>query len=395
MKSSKETRIEYINEKFKTLVHHAQDIIFPDQHQGIFARQSTDGWSSLRKLIYRAFHPMWEAENRSAAEVFLFSLFSLYVPMFSLALSMYFTSIVLGETAAVESSNTTIFFIKTISIFVSVFLMLPTIHWWGEVVLEKRYSKGVKLFVFCLFSYLSWIVTKAIIAQSPLYWPSREIISQNINFFLVISFFFVFPSYTFLLSIVIDYLLVIGYFLRVLFFNISSIHDPLPLESVEKLVKEKFSSAEEGDTEWQLCSLSKLEIKSLHNRALANLAGTEKRTIPISLILALIGLLTFSKFFGNNVDQLLSDMFNKLNAFTPLANPLEFIFPMIVIGGLFIIGGFLILSLNNLFTNIVVQNIIIEACIIVEYAIDEEIKKQKAKQNKPEKIKGFFKSLFN
>jgi hypothetical protein len=138
--------------------------------------------------------------------------------------------------------------------------------------------------------------------------------------------------------------------------------------------------ATRGTARWNLISLSSSEIVTIKNRARNNLEITEKTTIPLAVITALGSFLLGIPYLQKVVDDGVTFL-GQLNAemvanYSIATSFLIFFIPLVV----FIAWGILIIEIIGLFLNIFVQGILIEACVIAEYAkleLEQEISRQK------------------
>jgi hypothetical protein len=122
--------------------------------------------------------------------------------------------------------------------------------------------------------------------------------------------------------------------------------------------------------------LGKDEIYTLRQWAEANREGSEKRTLPASIIAALVGVSLTSEIVRGALDKILSGLIVSVMNFLQAKSP--FVIPVNVsLSALIVFPLVLVLVLTfaqkliALFRNIVAQNIIIEACIVTEYAIQD------------------------
>ena len=142
-------------------------------------------------------------------------------------------------------------------------------------------------------------------------------------------------------------------------------HNPLPINQVERLVSVDIPSTKKDGETWTLLDLTKSEVRSLLEWAQANREATEKRTIPFSIVLGIIGVLAISDLIRLQADSFIANFLTNISR-GPASFPdgILFLFLLIVFAKL-------IQYLVRLFVNLAVQNIVVEACILAEHAIED------------------------
>ncbi len=150
-----------------------------------------------------------------------------------------------------------------------------------------------------------------------------------------------------------------GYLLRYIFL---SLNNPIPFSDIKKVMLEPNTS--ESET-WRLIDLPIDEIIILRDWARENLEATEKKTIPLAILLAILGL------FGNNLKfQNALESFISFLILRPDFDWGQYIFSSIML--MFVSS--LVFSFVLLFRNLIIQGIIIQACTL---AANIKIEQQK------------------
>ena len=184
------------------------------------------------------------------------------------------------------------------------------------------------------------------------------------------------PPVSYYVAILFDFTLIILLLIKTVFGGIKSIHEPRPLEIVQKLALEDIPPVQPDGKPWKLINLPKTELLSLREWAEANRDGSEKRTVPAFLVAALIGLALTSDFIRQTFDGFLATMVANwitfLNSNSFFAVPAEISVTTILIVPFLAITVMIVLkNLLALFRNMVAQNLIVEACIVAEHAVVE------------------------
>lgn len=133
-------------------------------------------------------------------------------------------------------------------------------------------------------------------------------------------------------------------------------------------------------SDWSLSDLEIIEIEALGELAKNNLESTEKKTIPVAISIALIGLVAqfpvTQQFFGDIIQRFISSIIGFFFSGNTSSITLGLI--------LFNLSIVLILVLTMsvylvLFRNLIIQGIVIQACTIAKYAkkkdMDQNFKK--------------------
>jgi len=167
-------------------------------------------------------------------------------------------------------------------------------------------------------------------------------------------------------SFIVLYRLLIGFFFGIgkdhLFHPlklIMSAYRPFPQEMINALVLEPIPASEDIQAVWQLEDLEIAEIRLLREWAEANREATEKRLLPTTILFAALGLFGDTDPFNNAVQAILLLIQRVLSAENPILNSF---------GGLMLAWVFVLLAvIFNPIANLIVQSLIIEACLVAEH----------------------------
>jgi hypothetical protein len=123
------------------------------------------------------------------------------------------------------------------------------------------------------------------------------------------------------------------------------------------------------DSRWKLSDLRTNEIQTLRELSKTNLEATEKKTIPAIILLTLLGFLaTTTPVFGNVIGNSFQWIFNHMTLFVPSGiitfNTIGNMLVNFIVTSLFL---YIVLAYLVLFRNLIIQGIVVQACIIAEF----------------------------
>jgi hypothetical protein len=138
------------------------------------------------------------------------------------------------------------------------------------------------------------------------------------------------------------------------------------------------------ESAWKLEELPNGDIQALHDWAIENRDGTEKRILPTTIFLALLALVTSSNWFEAWITGWvqffivqLTAIFARGQGFTQFF--LKFLPVEIAAVIIFIVIVFIIVTYFKMFRNLLVQTYVIEACTVAGYAAREREKEAAAR----------------
>jgi hypothetical protein len=247
--------------------------------------------------------------------------------------------------------------------------------WGWETIRAQKYPWWVKVLILAFIFWIINSITVTPLTGEPIQhiWNWNVIRADPLMAIIALGMLII-PASMYLAAVILDLMLFVLFLIRTLFGGIASVHDPRPIEIVLKLANEEIPAKKPSAPSWKLSKLHRDEIVTLRQWAEANREGSEKRTIPASIIAALVGVTLTSDVVRGALDTMLSgfansviDLMQAKSIFTLPANfsvSLYIVFPVVLL---------LLLTFAKkhiaLFRNIVAQNLIVEACILTEYAI--------------------------
>lgn len=369
-------KAKIISEKFADLSEYAEKLAFPDYRKGIFESKKLEGYRPISKFIFNVSYPF--SMNETPSLVFFVGWSILYVlELLAVMLGiiyLYPSRLGFGQFFPPTDTSVVIFIVISI-LLVGLPVSIVSYTWGWETIRAQKYPWWVKVLI---LAFIFWIINS--ISVTPLTGePIRHILdwsvirSEPLIAIIALGMLLI-PASMYLAAIVLDSILFVLFIIRTLFGGIASVHDPRPIEMVLKLANEEIPANKSGAPIWKLSQLHKDEIVTLGQWAEANREGSEKRTIPASIIAALVGVTLTSDVVRGALDTMLSGFANSFTGFmqtesiltmlTDFSVSLYIVFPVILL---------LLLTfakkLIALFRNIVAQNLIVEACILTEYAI--------------------------
>ena len=367
MTKNYESRVHELVDHFSSLVQYTEKLAFPDYKDGILAPKDTTAQSFLGKFLNRITHVTWSEENPGLLNIFIFIIWA-YASAASLALGIVFIQPNLYNLSfptiqpysLVNDPATTI-----ITSILVIMVMPVAIYWWYEIITEKRYAIVLKLFLLAIFLYLFY----ELIAKLDL---NNTMVNDwlNLKSGLLRAFLLHFaPAVTYFLAIGFDVFTMVYHLLEVLFGGVRSVHNPLPFNEIKKLLTEDIQNESTGKP-WKISELSDSEVEQISKWASTN----RDATVPISIFLGLLGIISISNFAQSKADNFIANWLRTLGTIyqSPFSVPLfTSVFNLGLFFLVFIFIALVVMSLIRLFVNLAVQNIIIEACIVAQFGAQD------------------------
>lgn len=373
------TRVDALLDRFSALVEHAQALAFPPLRKGVTAPPDMTGWSRLRRIAFTISSP-WPTtftmgSNYADVMLTVWGLVSLY---WYLAADMLFDRIFGTLTLPAYKPDQPIWVeIVAYVILAVVMALIPSAYWcWIEFFRDQRYSRSCRViltivFVGIVISSPYWLLAPEYRAQ----FPDLLLGDLYLTFLFVVTYLlFVIPQGTFYYRVAIDVLVLSVRLLWGMREYLRSIYSPLPKELVRKLALEPIPISGNGGKTWRLAELTRGELKSLRKWAATNREGTDKRLLPTAILFGALGVFANTRAFSDAIDRGLTWLYNCFiilvgaeAGMSSLATTGRLVVAMAVVAlGMVFIGAML-----SLFRNLVVQSLIIEACIVAEYACEQ------------------------
>jgi hypothetical protein len=387
MQISYDQQAKAIAERFALLSDHAEKLAFPNHRKGIFASKDLAGAKTAAKYIYNLTHPFSMLEKPSSwffvvwmilyfleFTALLYGILFLYPPIFNIA------------PLFPPSDPST-----TISVWLSLILFALPVSiiaytWWWETLSSRKNPWWVRI----LLAVIAFSALTSFAVSTPSNGPMLTV--WNWNIFknqpftaLVAVSVFLLPAISYFVAIVFDLVLFILLIIRTLFGGVASVHVPRPTETILKLATDEIPSRQPNQLGWKLADLTREDVVLLRQWAEANREGSGKRTLPASIIAAFVGVMLTSDYLRNIIDRILAFLGSGILSFLSDKSPF-FIPNNISISALILfllVMIFLLTVAKNLmalFRNIVAQNLIVEACIVAEYALPKPEITQISKQ---------------
>lgn len=374
-----------IAEKFAALSEHAEKLAFPDYRKGIFESKKLDGYRPISKFIFNVSYPF--SMNETPSLLFFVGWLLLYfLELLAVMLGiiyLYPSRLGFGQFFPPTTTPVIVFIVFSV-LLVGLPVSIVSYTWGWETIRAQKYPWWVKVLILAL---IFWIINS--ISLTPLTGEPIQhildwsVISAEPMMAIIALGMLVIPASMYLAAIVLDSILFVLFLIRTLFGGIASVHDPRPIEMVLKLANEEIPANKSGALSWKLSQLHRDEIITLRQWAEANREGSEKRTIPASIFAALVGVSLTSDVVRGALDKMLSGFAISVTGFMQTES--IFTMPANFSVSLYIVFPVILLLLLTfakkliaLFRNIVAQNLIVEACILTEYAIQTT---SKEKQN--------------
>lgn len=367
--------LEQISDYFSTLSEQAERLAFPDLRTGIFELKDVTKWKVIPKYIYNASHPLVSKELTNIFFL-IFWLVIYLVAYLSLVIGLaVLFPVVQKSPPLIPPTDVSGWVISVVGLIIGLLVSMVAYFWWFDTFSNNKNPwllKIVLLGVSILFVYLLIRELMTQFQAVALWNSSGDTFSILLSILLLL-----FPGISYFIAVIFDIILNILLAIKTVFGGVKAVLQPRPIQIIKQLATEGIQSNQPGNVPWKLSDLHKTEVSVLRQWAEANREGSEKRTIPVFLIAALIGVFFSSDFLRNIIDTLLFTLYTNLKTYLHAKS--IFTLPMEVsISALVIIPFFLamiIIVMNHLielFRNIVAQNLIVEACIISEYALEKQ-----------------------
>lgn len=343
---TEEKAVEIIK-RFRSLVSHAEFIVFPKTKNSIFLPINMDGWPSIRKFLYKISLPYLYSNDAGKTSIiyFIFSFFNLI---------MIFSTLILAENIA-KSTSTSADWIRFGFLVIFSFLSL-----YGTVsfLRDSRYHIILRIVVLLVFGIVCLALATNLF---PHITPNTRGAMSFEKYAQVL--FLVFSSLSPVLLFLINTLLTVLLTYIQILKSTETIQTPTTGESIEKLLHVEIIDAQSNNQGWRLLDLSKDEITYLRLWSESNLNSSEKRTIPAIVVAALISL--FLSIDG--VRNFITSPFT----FTAINGPQSWLSNILLI----VVMAFVVIFSKTMianFKNIAIQSLIVETCLIAEYSVGQE-----------------------
>jgi len=358
MEVHKDEKAAEIIMRFRSLTKYAETIVFPRTKNSIFLPVNMDTWHPVRKVLHKASAPYLYANDRDKTSIVYFIL-SIFI------LIMTFSTLVLAEKVAKTipiGADWLRFGFLVIFSFLSLYGILSFLR-------DSRYHIALRIFILLIFGITCLVLGGKLFPVVP---PNTHVITSFGRYFKVLFLMFSALSPV-LLFLINTFLIAFLSYIQLLKFT-AIIQTPTTDESIEKLLHSEITDAKANNQNWQLLDLSKNEITYLRLWSESNLNSSEKRTIPAIVVAALIGL--FLSIDG--IRNFLTAPFT----ITAISGPQSWLSNLLLIA----VFSFIVIfsrTMVAIFKNIAIQSLIVETCLIAEYAVGEDKDSQIEKNESP------------
>jgi hypothetical protein len=356
-----EDQVNLLIRHYSSLVKEAEGLLFPK------FRPSTDGenseWSCFRKWIHRLAHSFSSASKSSLGELLL-SFYLIYSALVNFA---WFATIIYGVLNHSYSGLSFQYYAGTISSILIFILSMPlaivVYYWWFETL--KKKSRIWKKLIFIGFLFLlTGGFTKSFIAAIP---ALQHVTLLDVLYICLAYAFLIVPTWSYFLIVSYEagsaLLLLVASFFK----GLKSLHDPLPIEMVKKL---SLGNIKDEQKPWKLGDLPIQDVRTIRLWAQTNREATDKRTLPTILVISFLTLLLSIDAIKNWVDPRIQIASLLLFSHDLVSGTLSksYFLSILLIDLLILVLIFLIVIFSRLFTNLSVQSLIIETCLVAENA---------------------------
>ena len=372
-----DVQVDALINRFSALVEYAQTLVFPPLRKGITAPPDMTGWSRWRRIAFVISSPLsalWSSEaqgNGIVVSIFCWSVAPLY---WWIGANTLLDDIFSASQPSVPRTETSIL-IEAIStaLLILTFAMIPVAYWrWVEFFRDRRYPIRWRLvlavgFVTLAISFPYWGLLPEYRAKFPalLLGDHRRLIVFTRVYALLLL-----PLGTSLYMSALDIGIMVGWLCTALVHYLLSAHDPLPKTHIRKLALEPIPPGEDNGQEWRLTELSPVELEMLRRWAAANREGSDKRLLPTAVLFGVLAIFANTRTVTAAIDNVVVWVYEVFTLRFSESN-LTFMGKFIMFSFALVFVMMFFRTLLSLFSNLVTQSLIIEACIVTEYAREQ------------------------
>lgn len=381
MSTVHDARIDDLTARYAGLVEHVEALAFPLRRTGAAAPPDMSNWSPRRRLFFRISSPLLTTFSAGTFDELVDFLYKflivgtiwLYALLTWTASAAVFLDHIFGDTLSPPTAGVevAVWGIVLLGIGNSLFPLayLRWIAFWRD----QRYSHRSRriltlLFLICVTLAVTWLITTNPFAFR------RYVLTDvtDLAVFVGTCLVFIIPILTFFYMLVVDTTALGFWLLSITLRYFWSLHNPLPQTFIRELATQPITW-NHTPHRWRLADLSQAELQYLREWAHANRDATDKRLLPTALLLTALGLFVGVPPFSAKLSAGVMRLFD---AMTSRAGAGAEIFSAIGAGVIFWCGVVLVLAflyvIMLLFRNLATQSLIIEACIVCEYATRQE-----------------------
>jgi hypothetical protein len=366
--------------RFSSLIEHVQEMAFPSIQKGIFAPPDLSNRSWFGRFVFYLSSPLPSIVlSPSGADKSLYSFI-----VWAMCATLWYSvgdGLLEDLFGATNAASPTVEAdpITSVSVYfllVVFFAVTLASYWrWVEFLRDRRYPVWTKIIVVLIFAGLLltspyWLLNPEYRSQV----PSCLLQDSSCRTTLLIIYgVLIFPLLTFGYTLLLDggalFLVLLARIVR----YVLSAHDPFPKDDMRELAVQAIREGK--DTEpWQLATLSDSDLRTLRMWAEANRESTDKRLVPTAILFGVLGIFANTETVSQGIDKFLSWLLMATSSTNingtegGLPSTAQYIAVGLAMGPLLLF----MYSLALLFQNLVVQSLIVETCIIVEHARDQQ-----------------------
>jgi hypothetical protein len=262
-----------------------------------------------------------------------------------------------------------VIFVMTLGYGVASLMSIPaTYACWIAFWKDRRYSPARRSLMTLGYLVLAILLTITVLGNELTERFSQGMFSNPIYLRKVIVVYLVLliPASTYAYLVSIDCLVWgakgVGRWVK----NLRIAHDPLPKRLIRELLLKPIPMGEEQS--WQLDTTSVDELRFFVKWADANREGTDKRLLPTAVFFGIVGVFADTQVFKDVFDGAYRVFIQGLGIIERNESPWITMGGSLIAAFALLWGIAFLVILFRLFSNLVVQSLVIEACLVAEYA---------------------------
>jgi hypothetical protein len=373
VRSPYDSHVDRLIERFSALTEQARALVFPKAQN----EPDKSRWSRARRFLHRLSSPFpieFDGSLVGFAVYFgwMFA-FASWVACYLVFLSLALDTPPLPPGSQSDSGPVQQIVTGVLAAVAGI-IFIPAAYWrWIEFFRDRRFSKWLRVLLTVAFGLaLSFHHYLFDTVERTRY---VSFVYAHVGLFIFVYALVLIPALTYAYMLAL-YAMLRGLRLtRTSLKYLASIHHPMPIKILRKLILEPIPSGQKAESVWRLIDLSDEELKAIRSWSEANREGTDKRLLPTAVVFGVLGIFADTQMFSNFIERTLVFLYKALTPHADLGWQSE---KFLVAAGEFT-GAVLILSpigvfvnlILSLFANLAAQSIIIEACIVAEYAREQ------------------------
>lgn len=397
-----DTKVSSLISHYKLLVEHVDQKIYPSfEHPPFIAIPEMGHWPKWCSALYKYSMPLLFLAQSEAggSSTLLYFIGAFAFGIWSSVSVRLFNWIFRTQTPTV-AVNISLWYeniIPGVILLVGIFFSLGIYFHSVLFLINNKNDLKVRLVWLSILAISVLYIALVMKNEYPNTFPNALIDLRLRNIFIFTILVFALPAIIYFATFI-----VIGtrFFLWLIKFSLNyffSTHNPYTYVKIPDVL---FDSVVQGEQKWDMLDLTSRELKTLREWSRDNLEAIEKRLIPSFWILALLGIFAntfifedwlrgWIRYFSDKHDLLTNNNAILTDQLWPLI--IFYVLVPLTIGLLMVITSRYIL----IFRNIAVQIVLIDACTISIYAIEQRDETSKSEAVQQErKTKSFWSKLF-